>query len=434
MSTLKRFWAHLLTAPLLLLAATPLPASANGCLSDLVLCTTNGFPATGQTVAYPADKNDGISGAVPVPDDGTLESGATLSFLDNGDGTITDLRTGLMWEKKGDNGGLHDKDNIYWWSGNGVEETLWDWLEDVNREGIAGFAGYSDWRIPNLRELQTIVDYSRSLFTTPSVFHQNCVPNATVLTGSCTFQSSYWTSTTRADNPNGAWSISFANAAPGATTKASTARVRAVRYACGSPLACPVQLPVTGQTTAYTANRNDGVTAKVPVPDDGTLETGAGFAFVDNGNGTLTDLNTGLTWEKKSDDGGLHDKDRAFYWSGNGTVSQETIWDWLEDVNAEGGTGFAGFSDWRVPNARELESLIRYEGSAPFIAPGLHLGCVPGSTVLTGSCTFNGQHWTSTTWVNSTSMAWGVNFAIGELFPFGKSSALRVRAVRGGTP
>ena len=99
------------------------------------------FPASGQTTAFSADKNDGIAEPVAVPDDGTVQAGADLSYTDNGDGTITDNNTGLMWEKKSDDGDLlHDKDNSYYWSGNGVLETLWDWLEDVNAEGGTGFA------------------------------------------------------------------------------------------------------------------------------------------------------------------------------------------------------------------------------------------------------------------------------------------------------
>jgi len=58
------------------------------------------FPATGQTTASQADKNDGIAGPVDVPDDGTVQAGAPLTYTDNEDGTITDNNTGLMWEKK----------------------------------------------------------------------------------------------------------------------------------------------------------------------------------------------------------------------------------------------------------------------------------------------------------------------------------------------
>jgi len=50
--------------------------------------------------------------------DGDLQKGAPLAYVDNGDGTITDVNTGLMWEKLDDNnvGGIHDKDNYYNWA------------------------------------------------------------------------------------------------------------------------------------------------------------------------------------------------------------------------------------------------------------------------------------------------------------------------------
>ena len=119
--------------------------------------------ATGQTVAFQASKNDGFIGFVAVDDDGTLQLGPPLSYTVSGDGlTITDNNTGLMWEIKEAGGGcLHCVSDTYKWSGSGTEETIWDWLDDVNEEGVTGFAGYDDWRIPNLRELLSIVDYGQ---------------------------------------------------------------------------------------------------------------------------------------------------------------------------------------------------------------------------------------------------------------------------------
>lgn len=63
------------------------------------LSTCGGFPASGHTTAYGTGS------------DGDVQAGSTLSYTDNGDGTITDNVTGLMWEKKDDSGGIHDKDN-----------------------------------------------------------------------------------------------------------------------------------------------------------------------------------------------------------------------------------------------------------------------------------------------------------------------------------
>jgi hypothetical protein len=187
------------------------------------------FPATGQTTAYQADKNDGIVGPVAVPDDGVVQAGATLSYTDNGDGTITDNNTGLMWEKKSDDGGLHDKDNVYRWSGNGAQETIWDWLEDINAEGGTGFAGHNDWRIPNLKELQSIVNYENFNPAVSAAFDTGCVASCTVLTCSCTVASLYWSSTSRAFSPSGAWFVAFNGGFVNAGDKSVGLFVRAVR-------------------------------------------------------------------------------------------------------------------------------------------------------------------------------------------------------------
>jgi Protein of unknown function (DUF1566) len=387
------------------------------------------FPATGQTTAYPADKKDGITGLVAVPDDGTVQAGATLSYTDNGDGTITDNNTGLMWEKKGDNGGLHDKDNGYTWSGTGSQETIWDWLDDVNAEGGTGFAGYNDWRIPNAKELESLVNFQSGSPMTSAAFNNNCVAGVAVLTGSCTSVSNYFSSTTWARSTSMAWGVNFYRGDLSPYEKVSWVRARAVRGGGSGPQA----FPATGQTTAYSANKNDGIPGPVPVPDDGTVRAGAPLSFTDNGNGTITDNNTGLVWEKKSDDfHPLHDKDNIYWWSGNS--AQETIWDWLEDVNTE---AFGGYQDWRIPNARELLSIVSFQ-SQWAVPAAFNTNCVPGATVLTGSCTFQSIYWTSTSEVSSTIgstsiSAWDVDNYGGVSTSF-KSGTARARAVRGGTP
>jgi hypothetical protein len=73
----------------------------------------------------------------------------TNQFVDNGDGTISDLATGLMWMQNDSNIALN-------W-----EEAL-AYAEDANA------AGYDDWRLPNIKELQSILDYTRSPDTTNS--------------------------------------------------------------------------------------------------------------------------------------------------------------------------------------------------------------------------------------------------------------------------
>jgi hypothetical protein len=71
------------------------------------------------------------------------------NFVDNGDGTITDKATGLMWMQD-DNG----------------KAVLWQ--EALRYAETSEFAGYSDWRLPDAKELQSIVDYTRSPATSNS--------------------------------------------------------------------------------------------------------------------------------------------------------------------------------------------------------------------------------------------------------------------------
>lgn len=203
-----------------------------GCGLDTSGCASRRFPASGQKFPVLADKNDGIAGAVTVPDDGVVRAGEPLAYVDNGDGTITDMSTGLMWEKKDDAGGLHDKDNTYVWSGNGTEETIWDWLDDVNAEGGTGFAGHSDWRIPNVRELQSLVSYGRGGIGIRPVeppFDTNCAPTCTLRTCSCTDDYNYWSATTNVANPDVAWFVSFFIGNVGLDGKGGDDNVRAVR-------------------------------------------------------------------------------------------------------------------------------------------------------------------------------------------------------------
>jgi hypothetical protein len=235
-------WLDLVRPPLAALVPTPVSALATldatnaaieGPIDDDIVhvgCGGHDLPATGQLASYTSDTNDGIVGPVAVPDDGTLRVGLPLRYADNGDGTITDLDTGLMWEKKSDDGSLHDHDDIYAWSSeNGLQETIWDWLEDVNAEGGTGFAGHTDWRIPNVRELASLVDYGAGDPAIDAVFATGCVPGCSAVACSCTSSFHYWTSTTAVDTPLFAWAVVFGAGSVDPDQKISFRYVRAVR-------------------------------------------------------------------------------------------------------------------------------------------------------------------------------------------------------------
>lgn len=117
-------------------------------------------------------------------------------FKKNNNGTITDEATGLVWTQTDSGKGLN-------------------WQQALKYAKNSTFAGYSDWRLPNVKELQSIVDYKRSPNTTKSpaiapIFRLSSITNKS---GQVDFPY-YWTSTThkRKKNGNAAAYISFGRA------------------------------------------------------------------------------------------------------------------------------------------------------------------------------------------------------------------------------
>ncbi len=132
---------------------------------------------------------------------GNLSYGVNL-FQNNNDGTISDLATGLMWPKADNGSGI-------------------DWehaLAYAQTQNKANYLGHNDWRLPNSKELQSLVDYTRSPYATnsanvgPAI---NSMFNCTAITnaGGKADYPFYWTSTSAIPNANGAyayaWHVAF---------------------------------------------------------------------------------------------------------------------------------------------------------------------------------------------------------------------------------
>ncbi len=122
-------------------------------------------------------------------------------FINNRNGTITDTLTGLMWQQKTAGPMTH-------------QEAL-DYCIKLS------LGGYSGWRLPNIKELQSLVDYTR--------YNPAIDTSAFLRIISFTY---YWSSTTDANNMYYAWYISFFSGCIGAVSKLYGHYVLAVRGEC----------------------------------------------------------------------------------------------------------------------------------------------------------------------------------------------------------
>jgi hypothetical protein len=93
---------------------------------------------------------------------------------------------------------------------------------------------------------------------------------------------------------------------------------------------------------------------------------------------------------------------------------------------------FAGHCDWRIPNVRELQSIVDYEVPypGPTVNAAFNTSCTSGCTVC--SCTSSHSYWSSTTFRFYEYIAWLVGFSVGYVDGEFKSIDYCVRAVRGG--
>jgi hypothetical protein len=175
---------------------------------------------------------------------------------------------------------------------------------------------------------------------------------------------------------------------------------------------CPSNPPAVVSKTGQSASHASG--------DDGDLEKGAAWPvprFTDNGDGTVTDNLTGLIWLEEAN-----------------CFGQEK---WLDALNdcaslADGSCGLTDGSsggDWRVPNIKELLSLIHYGVSLPVLPNTAGTGKWSEGDPFTGVQSY---YWSSTTDANDVGLAWLVLFYFGDLYHHGKNSQYYVWCVRSG--
>lgn len=276
--------------------------------------------------------------------------GAAPGYVDNGDGTVTDTVTGLMWQST-------PTANVSY---------------AVARAGAAttDTGGYDDWRLPTIKELYSLMDFSGRLGMTAetsepyiddSVF---AFSYGDTTAGERFIDAQYWSSTEYVGTTMGGQPTTFG-----------------VNFA-------------DGRIKGYPAERKLGEVLYVRGnPDYGEN------AFVDRGDGTVIDTATGLMWLQAD--------------SGVGMTWSEAL-AWAEGLEV------AGYDDWRLPNAKELHAIIDYSRAPNPTDP------TPGSTgpavdpvfsisnIGTGTEPAYPYLWTSTTLETVRGGDTAVYFAAGE--------------------
>lgn len=218
--------------------------------------------------------------------------------------------------------------------------------------------------------------------------------------------------------------IKYAGALAKCALKFSAAWQKLEDTATAAGATCPGDDPtIKGKTDSYT----DTVAAML-----------GGTRFEDNGDGTVTDHQTGLQWEKKTTTLGsgangadAHDVDNMYSWSNASAPDGTAFTDFLAKLNSctssDGttviGAGFAGHCDWRLPTIQELQTIVDATRGSCNGSNGACIDPVFGPTN-------DALYWSASTLANYPTLAWRVYFFNGALSYDGKGGGFSVRAVR----
>ncbi|MBK1695464.1 hypothetical protein CKO09_12055 [Chromatium weissei] len=175
------------------------------------------------------------------------------TFIDNGDGTVTQSNTGLMWAKCSE--GQID-------IGCTGNTTTMDWSDALTVANNSMLGGYSDWRLPNVKELQALVDYNRYDPAIDSHYFPN-TPSSLW----------FWSNSPYADYSTYTWGVIFYSGGTRNYSRGTYGHVRLVRDVKPStPLNLTIVKAGTGTVTSAPAGINCGATCSMNF-DSGRLVT-----------------------------------------------------------------------------------------------------------------------------------------------------------------
>jgi len=244
--------------------------------------------ATGQTTLY---DNDGeVISSLSEDDelygqDGNYLKGASMSYQNNSNGTVTDLNTGLMWQE------VPSSENFTW------QEAV-DYCIELE------LGGYDDWRIPSCKELYSISDFDSGWPYLNTTYFS-------LASGQVTKDEQYWSS----------------DYYVGETVEGGSYAAMGVNHVTGHIKAYAAEAtgPIGGKYVRAVRGDNYGINQ-----------------FIDNGDGTISDEASGLMWTQNDSGEGL---------------------DWSSALAYAENSAMAGYTDWRLPNVKELQGIVDYSYS-----------------------------------------------------------------------
>lgn len=283
------------------------------------------LPDTGQKTSY----------TNTIGEDADYNINAPFYIL-NGNGTVTDTITSLMWQQT-----------------DGGEMTLESALIYCNTLTLGG---YFDWRLPDCHELFSILDHDKANPAVDTIYFTK------------TSAEYWWSSQRQVNDSNKVW-VTNSGGGVGNHPKTET-------------------LSAGGQKRFH-----------VRAVRDVTLPTLIQNHFIDNGNGTTTDLLTNLTWQQ---------------------IPYSDSITWEQALTLADTLTFAGNSDWRLPNIKELQSI----NEESLINPSINQSYFGGVNV--------NHYWSSTSLPNQTTKAWYLDTQFGITTYQFKLNKLYELCVRGG--
>ncbi|HPR63221.1 MAG TPA: S8 family serine peptidase [Thermoanaerobaculia bacterium] len=313
------------------------------------------LPQTGQTTCY--NEAGAQISCTGTGQDGEFRAGIPWPdprFTDNGDGTVTDELTGLIW--LADCGCFSPS----------------SWLDALisiaalanNQCGLSDGSQAGDWRLPNVLELESL--YNSGVFNSANWL--NTQGFSYVVAGKSATSTAHPYSSGSDFTVDMAWGYVDAGG--------------------GGPL-----LPVRGISSLPARLWRTGVKVVTAEGDDGDLRAGAIWPdprFTDNGDGTATDNLTGLIWLKNTNCAGTG----RTWITGFSDVNQLNTDGTMNGNNCQDtSNGGSHQTDWRVPNRKEIISLVDYS----------RLDGLPENHPFINLCS---DYWTSTTFRSHPDWGW----------------------------